>query len=39
MTICTVLATFEPKPEYRDEIRALLLEQAAIVRTETGCEY
>jgi quinol monooxygenase YgiN len=34
-----VLATFEPKPEYRDEIRALLLEQAAIVRTEPGCEY
>ena len=39
MTICTVLATFEPKPEFRDEIRALLLEQAAIVRTEAGCEY
>ena len=39
MTICTVLATFEPKPEFRDEIRALLLEQAAIVRTEPGCEY
>jgi quinol monooxygenase YgiN len=39
MTICTVTATFEPKPEYRDEIRKLLLEQAAIVRTEDGCEY
>ena len=39
MTICTVTATFEPKPEHRDEIRALLLEQAAIVRTEPGCEY
>jgi quinol monooxygenase YgiN len=39
MTICTVLATFEPKPEFRDEIRALLLEQAAIVRSEPGCEY
>lgn len=39
MTICTVTATFEPKPEYRDEIRKLLLEQAAIVRTEEGCEY
>ena len=39
MTICTVTATFEPKPEFRDEIRSLLLEQAAIVRTEPGCEY
>jgi quinol monooxygenase YgiN len=39
MTICTVTATFEPKPEFRDEIRKLLLEQAAIVRTEEGCEY
>jgi quinol monooxygenase YgiN len=39
MTICTVTATFEPRPEYRDEIRKLLLEQAAIVRTEEGCEY
>lgn len=39
MSICTVTATFEPKPEYRDEIRNLLLEQAAIVRTEKGCEY
>jgi quinol monooxygenase YgiN len=39
MTICTVTATFEPKPEFREEIRALLLEQAAIVRTEPGCEY
>lgn len=39
MTICTVTAIFEPKPEYRDEIRKLLLEQAVIVRTERGCEY
>jgi quinol monooxygenase YgiN len=39
MTICTVTATFEPKPEFREEIRKLLLEQAAIVRTEEGCEY
>jgi quinol monooxygenase YgiN len=39
MTICTVVATFEPKPEFREEIRKLLLEQAAIVRTEPGCEY
>jgi quinol monooxygenase YgiN len=39
MTICTVTATFEPRPEYRDEIRKLLLEQAQIVRTEEGCEY
>jgi quinol monooxygenase YgiN len=39
MTICTVTATFEPKPEYRDEIRKLLSEQAQVVRTEEGCEY
>jgi quinol monooxygenase YgiN len=39
MTICTVTATFEPKPEFRQEIRKLLLEQAEIVRTEEGCEY
>jgi quinol monooxygenase YgiN len=39
MTICTVTAIFQPKPEYRDEIKNLLLEQAAIVRTENGCEY
>jgi quinol monooxygenase YgiN len=39
MTICTVVATFEPKPEFREEIRQLLLEQASIVRTEPGCEY
>jgi quinol monooxygenase YgiN len=39
MTICTVVATFEPKSEFREEIRQLLLEQAAIVRTEPGCEY
>ena len=34
-----MVATFEPKPEFRDEIRALLIEQAAIVRGEPGCEY
>jgi quinol monooxygenase YgiN len=39
MTICTVTATFEPKPEFREEVRKLLLEQAAIVRGEPGCEY
>jgi quinol monooxygenase YgiN len=39
MTICTVTATFEPRPEYRDEIRKLLSEQAQVVRTEEGCEY
>jgi quinol monooxygenase YgiN len=39
MTICTVTATFEPRPEYRDEIRKLLIDQAQIVRTEEGCEY
>ena len=34
-----MVATFEPKPEFREEVRALLLEQAAIVRGEPGCEY
>jgi hypothetical protein len=29
-----MLATFEPKPEFRDEIRTLLLERAAILRNE-----
>jgi len=39
MSICTVVATFEPKPEFRDEIKAVLLEQAKLVRKEEGCEY
>lgn len=39
MTICTVVAHFEPKPEFREEVRKLLLEQAVIVRDEPGCEY
>jgi quinol monooxygenase YgiN len=39
MTICTVTASFEPIPEFREQVRKLLLEQAAIVRTEPGCEY
>lgn len=39
MTICILLATVEPGLEFRDKIRALLLEQVAIVRTEPGCEY
>jgi len=39
MTICTVVATFQPKPEFRDEVRALLLEQAKLVQLEDGCEY
>jgi quinol monooxygenase YgiN len=29
-----MLATFEPKPEFRDEIRTLLQERAAILRNE-----
>lgn len=39
MTICTVIATFSPKPEFRKEVKNLLIEQAAIVRNEPGCEY
>jgi hypothetical protein len=36
---CTVVATFEPFPEHRESIKKMLLEQAAIVREEPGCEY
>ena len=39
MTRCTVVATFEPLEQFRDEIRKVLLEQAALVRLEPGCEY
>ena len=39
MTICTVVATFVPKPEFRDEIKLLLQQQAVIVRDEPGCQY
>ena len=39
MKTCTVVATFEPLAEYREEIRSTLLEQAKLVRLEPGCEY
>jgi quinol monooxygenase YgiN len=37
MKTCVVVATFEPKPEFRDEIRALLLAEQPIVLAEPGC--
>ena len=39
MKKCTVVATFEPQEEHREEIRKVLIEQAALVRLEPGCEY
>jgi quinol monooxygenase YgiN len=37
MKTCVVLATFKVKPEFREEVRALLLAEQAIVLTEPGC--
>ena len=34
MTKCQVVAIFEPKPEFLDEVRDLLSEVAVEVRTE-----
>ena len=39
MTKCQVVAIFEPKPEFLDEVRALLNEVAVEVRTENGCLF
>lgn len=39
MTKCQVVAIFEPKPEFLDEVRALLSEVAVEVRTENGCLF
>jgi quinol monooxygenase YgiN len=39
MTKCQVVAIFEPKPEFLDEVRALLSEVAVEVRTEEGCLF
>ena len=38
-SICTVIAIFTPKPEHRDEIRALLLKVTPGVQSEPGCEF
>ena len=37
MSICVVVATFKTKPEFRDEVRALLLAEQPGVLTEQGC--
>lgn len=39
MTKCQVVAVFEPKPEFLDEVRDLLSEVAVEVRTENGCLF
>ena len=39
MTKCQVVAIFEPKPEFLDEVRDLLSEVAVEVRTENGCLF
>lgn len=36
---CTVMAIFTPKPEFRDEIRELLLRITPLVHSEPGCEF
>lgn len=37
MKTCVVVATFSPKPEHREEVRALLLNEQPIVLAEPGC--
>jgi quinol monooxygenase YgiN len=37
MNTCVVVATFHVKPEHREEVRALLLTEQAVVLTEPGC--
>jgi len=37
MKTCVVVATFIVKPEFRDEVRALLLHEQEGVLTEPGC--
>ncbi|MEY3845741.1 MAG: hypothetical protein RJA66_8 [Actinomycetota bacterium] len=39
MTQCQVVAIFQPKPEFSDEVRSLLAEVAVEVRTEEGCVF
>ena len=39
MTKCQVVAIFEPKTEFLDEVRDLLSEVAVEVRTENGCLF
>ncbi|MEY4367073.1 MAG: hypothetical protein RLZ28_488 [Actinomycetota bacterium] len=38
MKKCVVIATFKVKPEFREEVRALLLAEQVGVLTEAGCE-
>ena len=37
MKTCVVIATFKVKPEFRDEVRAMLLSEQAGVLSEPGC--
>lgn len=36
--ICTVVAVFTPKPQFRDEVRDLLFRVTPLVHDEPGCE-
>mgnify|MGYP000485195743 CR=1 FL=1 len=36
---CTVMAIFTPRPEFRDEVRDLLLRITPLVHSEPGCEF
>ena len=37
MKTCVVIATFKVKPEFREDIRTMLLSEQAGVLTEDGC--
>ena len=39
MNKCQVVAIFKPKPEFAEEVQALLSEVAVEVRTEPGCLF
>ena len=38
-SICTVVAIFTPKPEFRDEVRELMRRITPLVHEEPGCEF
>ena len=39
MSKCQVVAIFTPKPEFAEDLKALLAEVAVEVRTENGCLF
>jgi len=38
-SICTVVAIFTPKPEFLDDVRALMRRITPLVHEEAGCEF